>query len=105
MNSVVERVINLELDITYEEAKSAAIQVVDLIYNNRDACHFIEFIDSMASVCPEMDEYECMYSLGTNIYKHLFDIINRGLDLFHAMTEANEGDYDILAFADRVAYD
>jgi hypothetical protein len=54
----MSRVFDLSFDITFEEAKEAAVDVVNLFYKNMDFCKFKKVYTDLYNMCG--DDLSCL---------------------------------------------
>ena len=66
LDDVTSRIFDFSFDITFDEAKEAAVDVVNLIYKNMDYCGFKKVYTDMYTLCG--DDLSCLdYDVFTNI--------------------------------------
>ena len=58
LDDVVGRVFNFQFDITFDEAKEAAVDVVNLFYTNLQYCQFKKVYNDLYELCG--DDLSCL---------------------------------------------
>lgn len=72
LDDVVERLSRFQFDVTYNEAKEAAVDAVNLLYKNREFCDFDKVYEDAYKYCT-VGESKCrLDSIFLNLQKNVF---------------------------------
>ena len=100
LDDVMNRIFDLSFNITFDEAKEAALDVVNLIYNNMDYCKFKKVYNDMYTLCG--DDLSCLdEDVFTNIQQNVFPLAIKIEHMFSLiMNDDIETDAEVFAVAD-----
>ena len=107
LDSVMEKVFNLQFPIAYEDAMKSATELVNLFYMNQQYCSAYKIWDDVNAAC-DGDLLNCMDMnvLMENGKKNMIQIFTRGQDIFQLLLKADvETDEEILSAIDRLGED
>lgn len=100
LDDVMSRVFDFQFDITFEEAKEAAVDVVNLFYKNMEYCKFKKVFDDLYNFCgPELTCIDMQ--IFTNIQQNVFPMAMKIEHMFELlMKEDPTSDAEVFAIAD-----
>lgn len=92
LDSTVNKVLELDiLDLTYEEIKTAANDIVELLFKQDEECGFRKFIKDFLAFCDDPEADNCnVDKTFAHIQKHMFELINKFSLLADAFKRAEE---------------
>ena len=101
MGNVLERILNGYFNVSYDEAKEFAVDIVNIIYINCRKCKFSKVYHDLTTFCgPNL---ECADKTAENIQNNLFPLFMRVEKLFEVIINADpKSDDDSLVLISQV---
>ena len=98
------------LELSYEEAQTAALDVVNIAYMNWDYCLFTKFVADNTEYFNEIDmgSDDYLYNVFMpSLQQNMFQIGSKAMDIFSMITHIDDEqtDEEILAIVDRLGED